>query len=361
MSRAWQVCGHYSQSLPDLDAGQPAVPDRHIRPTRAALLRGSLVPSFIVKKASPGIDALGYLDEAFDADVQIQDFDDSRELSEQAADAHALLVRSVPVTAEVIDAAPNLRLIQRPGLHLEGIDVAYAKRRDVYVCNVPESARKNDAGGNPVSEHSLALILALLKAVRSGRSSFVERRVGVPASVGVAGKHLGLVGLGRIGSSLVPMARALGMRVAAVRSQAVATPHNGLDWVGGPDELHELLSWSDVVSIHLPLTPETSGYVGAAELAAMKKGSYLINTARAEIIDEASLRDAMHVGHLAGFGTDVWWEEPAEPDDPLLEDPRVVATPHIAGMTREGMDAIYSVVAENIRRVQAGEVPLHAV
>lgn len=323
------------------------------------------MPSFVVKKASPGIDALGYLDEALGGDVQLQEFDHRRELGEQVSDAQALLVRSIPVTAEVIDAAPNLRLIQRPGLHLEGIDVEYAKQRDIYVCNVPESARKNDAGGNPVSEHSLALTLALLKGVRSGTSSFTERRVGVPASVGVAGKHLGLVGLGRIGQALVPLATALGMRVAGVRSRAAGTQtgsgEDGLDWVGGPGELHELLGWSDIVSIHLPLTPETTGYIAAAELAAMKEGSYLINTARAEIIDEASLRDSLQAGHLAGFGTDVWWNEPAEPDDPLLKDLRVVATPHIAGMTREGMDAIYSVVADNIRRVQAGDAPLHAV
>lgn len=316
--------------------------------------------TFVVKKASPGIDALGILNEHLGEGFEVREFEDELPLIEQIADANALLTRAIPITADVIDAAPGLRVIQRPGIHLEGIDVEHAQLRGIHVARVPAEARIG-VKGVPVAEHSLALLLGVTKSLHLARPSFATGTVGLPTTEQLAGMRLGLVGMGRIGAALVPMARALDMEVACVRTDPSASGPDGLEWVGGSEDLHRLLGWSQIVSMHLPLTPETHGIIGRAELAVMPRGSYLINTARAELIDEAALRDAMAAGHLAGFGTDLWWNEPADADDPLLANPRVVATPHIAAMTVAEMRGIYTVVADNMRRVAAGEAPEHAI
>lgn len=316
--------------------------------------------TFVIKKASPGIDALDILGQELDDGFEVREFDETTPLVDQVAGAHALLARSIPITADVIDAAPELRIIQRPGIHLEGIDIEHARARGILLARVPAEARVG-VRGVPVAEHALALILGLTKSLQLARPSFTDGIVGLPTTEQVTGMRLGLVGVGRIGAALATMARAVGLEVAAVRRDTSAPAPDGLEWVGGPDDLHRLLAWSQVVSIHLPLTPGTTGIIGAAELAAMPAGSYLVNTARAELVDEAALRAAMASGHLGGFGTDLWWGEPADPADPLLADPRVVATPHIAAMTTTEMTAIYRVVAENMRRVAAGEPPEHAL
>lgn len=316
--------------------------------------------TFVIKKASPGIDALGILNEELGDGFEVREFDDSVALVDQVADANALLARSIPITADVIDAAPGLRIIQRPGIHLEGIDLDHARSRGIALARVPAEARVG-VRGVPVAEHALALILGLTKSLALSRPSFADGTVGLPTTEQVTGMRLGLVGIGRIGGALAGMASALGLEVAAVRSDASGPVPDGIAWVGGPSDLHRLLAWSQVVSIHLPLVDATRGIIGEAELAAMPVGSYLVNTARAELVAEAPLRAALASGHLGGFGTDLWWDEPADPADPLLADPRVIATPHIAAMTTTEMTAIYRVVAENMRRVAAGEPPEHAL
>ena len=135
----------------------------------------------------------------------------------------------------------------------------------------------------------------------------------------------------------------------------------GLEWLKTHDHLQELLRESDFVSLHVPLNKETERMIGPAEIALMKPGAFLINVARGRVVDRAALLAALREQRLAGAGLDVFWDEPTDPNDPLLALPNVIATPHVANMTLETIETIARVSADNIRRVQAGLPPLHQI
>lgn len=313
-----------------------------------------------VKKAGPSLAIEEAIERLLGDEFEVEAFDPSRSLAQQVNQAQVLLVRSVPVTREVIDAAANLRLIQRPGVHLEGVDLEYAAARNIPVCNVPASLTH---GGNDVAEHAMFLALALAKRYREALVSLGARRMGTPSTHVLRGKVLGIVGLGRTGSALVPMARGFGMRVWAVKRNVRQGMREalGLEWLEGPNRLGDLLRESDVVSLHVPLSRETEGLLGAAEIALMKPGAFLINVARGRVVDRDALCAALLDGRLGGAGLDVFWHEPADPEDPLLAMPNVIATPHVANMTTETIETIARAAADNIRRVHAGSPPLYQV
>ena len=290
----------------------------------------------------------------------VEEFDPKRRLAQQVGNAHVLLVRSVPVTREVIEAAARLRLIQRPGVHLEGVDLEYAAARQIPVCNVPASLTH---AGNDVAEHVMFLALALAKRYREALVSLGARRVGTPSTHVLRGKVFGIVGLGRTGSAVVAMARGFGMRVWALKRTVSAGMREaiGLEWLETHDHLPELLRQCDFVSLHVPLNRETEGMIGPAEIALMKPNGFLINVARGRVVDREALRAALSEQRLAGAGLDVFWDEPIDPDDPLLAMPNVVATPHVANMTIESIETIARAAADNIRRVQGGLPPMHQV
>lgn len=189
------------------------------------------------------------------------------------------------------------------------------------------------------------------------QSAVAQRRVGLPSTLLLAGKTLGLVGLGRIGQKMVGLARAVGMDVVAVRQTTfpglAAAQH--LAWLGSPEELRHLLSVADVVSLHLPAGAETNGIIGAAEIDTMKKGALLVNTARASLIDYAAALEGIRSGHLGGLGLDVWWNEPVDPEDELLRFDNVIVTPHVAGSAEGARLGVVEVIAENVRRALNGE------
>ena len=315
---------------------------------------------WVVKKAGPSLAIEDMIERVLGAEFVVEEFDPTRSLAQQVSAAHVLLVRSAPVTREVIDAAPRLRLIQRPGVHLEAVDVAYANARGIPVCNVP--ARLTH-GGDDVAEHVMFLALALAKRYREALISLEARRIGAPSTHVLRGKIFGLVGLGRTGSAVVAMARGFGMRVWAVKRTVNEGMREamGLEWLETRDHLPELLRQSDFVSLHVPLNKETAGLIGAAEIALMKPSAFLINVARGRVVDRAALWVALGEQRLAGAGLDVFWDEPADPSDPLLALPNVIATPHVANMTLETIETIAQVSAENIRRVQAGLPPMHQI
>ena len=290
----------------------------------------------------------------------VEEFDPARPLAQQVGRAQVLLIRSVPVTREVIDAAPRLRLIQRPGVHLEAIDPEYATAKGIPVCNVPASLTH---GGNNVAEHVMFLALALAKRYREGLASLGARRIGEPTTHVLRGKVFGLVGLGRIGSAVVGMARGFGMRVWAVKrtvSEGMCEAM-GLEWLKTYHHLPELLRHSDFVSLQVPLNEKTERLIGPAEIGLMKPSAFLINVARGRIVDHAALLAALREQRLAGAGLDVFWNEPPDPDDPLLAMPNVIATPHVANMTLETIETMARVSADNIRRVRAGLPPIHQI
>jgi phosphoglycerate dehydrogenase-like enzyme len=313
-----------------------------------------------VKKAGPSLAIEDMIERMLGSEFVVEEFDPARTLAQQVGGAHVLLVRSVPVTQEVIDAAPRLRLIQRPGVHLESVDIDYANARKIPVCNVPATLTH---GGEDVAEHVMFLALALAKRYREARASLGARRIGVPSTYVLRGKAFGLVGLGRTGSAVVGMARGFGMRVCAVKSTVNEGMREamGLEWLKTHDHLPELLRQSDFVSLHVPLNQETTGLIGPAELALMKPSAFLINVARGRVVDRAALLAALREQRLAGAGLDVFWDEPTDPDDPLLALPNVIATPHVANMTLETIETIARVAADNIRRVRAGLSPMHQI
>jgi phosphoglycerate dehydrogenase-like enzyme len=313
-----------------------------------------------VKKAGPSLAIEEMIARLLGPEFVVEEFDPARTLAQQVDKANVLLVRSMPVTREVIESAPRLRLIQRPGVHLEGVDLDYAAARKIPVCNVPASLTH---GGNDVAEHVMFLALALAKRYREALVSLGARRVGTPSAHVLRGKVFGLVGLGRTGSAVVKMAHGFGMRVWAIKRTVSEGMREamGLEWLETHHHLPELLSESDFVSLHVPLNKETEGLIGPAQIALMKPGAFLINVARGRVMDREALQAALREQRLAGAGLDVFWDEPIDPDDPLLAMPNVIATPHVANMTLETIETIARIAADNIRRVQAGSPPMHPI
>jgi D-3-phosphoglycerate dehydrogenase len=311
----------------------------------------------IVVKAAPGLDPDNILGKLLGDAFQVIEFDASRPLRDQAKQAHVLLLRDVPVTAEVMDAAPNLKLLQRHGQHVVGVDREYAHKKNIPVARAPVVLSQAD---KVVAEHALFLMLALAKRYPEGLAAIKEGALGRPILRTLIGKTLGMVGLGKTGEELARLVAPFGMRVISVKRSADAELARSLGIeINTMDGLDALLEQSDYVSIHLPLEPATVKFVSAARLARMKKGAYLINIARGPIVDQAALYDNLISGHLGGAGLDVFEVEPIDPADPLLGLPNVIVTPHVAGASEEMQQRLAELSAANIRLVAAGKMPLH--
>ena len=266
-------------------------------------------------------------------------------------DAEVLLHILKPVTEEVLSGAPRLRLVQKIGVGVNTIDLEAARSRGVAVANMPGTNTQ------AVAEAALMLMLAALRnlagfdrACRAGNGWSPE---GVSRdrrnSLGeLRGRTVGLVGGGAVASRLVGPLRALGARV--IYTDRRERPDLEIERRG----LDELLQESDVVSLHVPLTPETEGLIGRSGLEGMKPGAVLVNTARGGLVEEAALLEALTSGHLRAAGLDVLTEEPSPPDHPLLALENVVLTPHVAWLTRETLVRSFDVALENVRRLRDG-------
>lgn len=273
-------------------------------------------------------------------------------------EADFLLVATTPVTADVITAAPRLRLIQHQGVGYDNLDVAAAARVGVPVALTPEGTTI------PVAEHVFLLILSLYRnlvtaatALREGRWLQWSLR---SRSFNLVGKRLGIVGLGRIGREVARRGRAFGCEVLytdLVRAPAEVEAELGATYV----PLDALLAQADIVTLHVPLTEATRGLIGARELAQMQPSAILINTARGGLVDEEALYRALTTGQIAGAGLDVFAQEPPPPDHPLLRLENVVATPHIAAGTRDALRDKMTAAFANMQRVAQGLEPLHRV
>ena len=264
-------------------------------------------------------------------------------LVERAAGAQ-LVINSrgaVRWPAEVLQRLPELRLIATCSIGTDMIDLEAARRHGVVVSNQPGRTAP------VVAEHALGLMLALAKhaafhtaQIRAGRWPRVD-------GVYLRGKVLGIVGTGDIGAETARLGNALGMRVVAwtFNPSPERAAQLGVRYV----ELEELLAGSDVVSLHLRLSGESQGLIGARQLALMKPGAMLINTARGGLVDGTALADALERGALFGAGLDVFEREPPPPDDPLLHSSeRVVLTPHAADMTPEGVELLNEGAVDNV-------------
>jgi len=257
-------------------------------------------------------------------------------LKEAVRAADAVIVRSATkITAELLENPGKLRAIARAGAGTDTIDVAAATRKGIVVMNTP--------GGNTVSaaEHTVALMFALARHVAAGDATLRAGKWDRNKFMGVqlAGKTLGIIGFGRIGREVAQRALGIGMSVLAF--DPMITPEKMADLGYTPAaSIADMLPKVDFLTLHTPMTAETKGLIGAAELGQMKKSARVLNVARGGIIDEAALASALKGGTIAGAGVDVFSTEPPAADNPLLTAPNVVLTPHLGASTVEAQETV---------------------
>jgi len=269
-------------------------------------------------------------------------------LKELVAGYDAIVVRSATkVTAEVVRASSRLRVIARAGAGLDNIDVEAAAQKGIKVVNVPEAV------ANAVAELTLALIFSLLRsvpqAVESLRAGRWEKRLFVGREL--AGMSVGVVGLGTIGGLVAEKLANLGARVIAYRrNRQLLEQEAARIGVEAASSLQDLLSKSEVVTLHVPYTKETHHLINSMNIRLLPKGSYLVNTARAWVVEGKALLDALNNGILEGAAVDVHYHEPPREDWEweLVRHPRVIATPHIGAQTREAGERVSRLLAEKL-------------
>jgi glyoxylate reductase len=263
-------------------------------------------------------------------------------LAERTRDAEGLLcLLTDPIDAELIDAAPRLKAIANYAVGTDNIDLEAATRRGIPVGNTPDVLTETTA------DLAFALMLAVARRLVEADRWVREGRWGDWAPDVLLGHDLhaatlGIVGFGRIGRAVARRAEGFGMTVLH-SSRSGGTP------------LEELLDRSDFVSLHAPLTPETEGLIGAAELGRMKPQAILVNTARGPLVDTGALTNALHAGEIAGAGLDVTDPEPLPPGHPLLEAPGLVVAPHIGSATHRTREAMADMAVDNLLAALAGE------
>ena len=290
-----------------------------------------------------------------DIEVRWVDGPDREKLLAAVPEADALLVRSATtVDAEVLGAAPKLKIVARAGVGLDNVDVDAATERGVLVVNAPTSNIHSAA------EHALALLLAAARQVTAADASLRARTWKRSSFSGteIFGKTVGVVGLGRIGQLVAQRLAAFGAHIVAYDPyvSAARAAQLGIELLS----LDELLGRSDFISVHLPKTPETAGLIDKDALAKTKPGVIIVNAARGGLVDEAALAEAVTSGHVRAAGIDVFTTEPCT-DSPLFDLPQVVVTPHLGASTEEAQDRAGTDVAASVKLALAGEFVPDAV
>lgn len=275
---------------------------------------------------------------------------------------------SMGFTRAMSQAAPRLCLVQVPGAGLDRIDRS-GLRPGVQLAN----AYGHEAG---IAEYVIGAMIALSRSFSRIDDKLKQGiwesqwAVGTPAPPlwpELQGKTLGVLGFGHIGQALAKRARAFDMRICALRRTAGSGSPPGVAYLGGPERLDDLLREADYLAVTLSLTPETRNCLDARRVSLMKRGGYLINVARAEIIDEAALYAALSEGRLAGAALDVWSRYPSSPEPtkpsalPFHALPNVIMTPHISGWTEGMLEQRARVIAENVERLSRGEPLRNAI
>lgn len=285
--------------------------------------------------------------------VEVYDRSTPDEVRTRAGGATVLITNKAPISADVIDGHPELRLIAVTATGVDCVDVAAARRQGVTVSNVPEY------GTDSVAQFVFALLLELCHhvgqhaaAVAAGEwSCCPDFSFWKTPQVELAGKAMGIVGFGRIGRRVAELAHAFGMSVlASSRTHAQPPTAAPFAWCAVDD----LFARADVVSLHCPLTPETAGLVNRQRLDRMKPTALLINTARGALLVEDDLAAALNTGRLAGAAVDVVSHEPIASDNPLLTARNCLITPHMAWSTREARRRLLDTTVANITHFLAG-------
>ena len=265
------------------------------------------------------------------------------ELADRIGDSEIVInIRSTSrFTAEVLEKCPALRLISIWGTGTDNVDLAVASRKGVRVTNTP------GVSAIAVAEHTLALMMAVAKRTVDVDREVRQGRWPRAMVTELRGKTLGLIGTGAIGREVARLGAGIGMRVIAWTYH----PRGDIaEWVG----LDDVFRQSDVVSIHLRLSPDTAGLIGRPQLELMKPGAILINTARGDIVNESDLVQTLVTNRIGGAGLDVFETEPLPPNSALFAMPNVVLTPHAAGITPEATEAGLALAIENVFSFLAG-------
>jgi D-3-phosphoglycerate dehydrogenase len=266
----------------------------------------------------------------------------AEDLIKQIPEYDVVIVRSrTKITSSVIEAGKKLRVIGRAGVGLDNVDTEAAARRNIVVLNTPESSTE------AVAELVMGFMLCLARKIPLGDRGIKEGRwlKGEMMGIELKGKTLGIVGLGRIGSRVGALAKAFGMKILVY--DVIQLPEQLIKSLEAEVvDLDTLLTRSDFITLHVPLTPETRHMINRERLAKMKKGAYLINASRGEVVDEEALYEALKEGRLAGAALDVFEREP--PTSEVVKLPNVVCTPHIGAQTVEAQDAAGEMLAEKV-------------
>jgi D-3-phosphoglycerate dehydrogenase / 2-oxoglutarate reductase len=310
-------------------------------------------PKVLVKEriAQSGVELL---EREFDVDQGLEMETD--ELRERIGEYDAILIRSgTKLTAELIERGERLKVIGRAGTGVDNVDVDAATKRGIVVANAPES------NSVAAAEHTIALILALFRNVPHAHGSLIDGRWERSRFGGseLYGKTLGVIGFGRIGQLVAKRAQAFDMDVVAFDKFVAPERFRELG-VEGVETTDELYSRADVVTIHLPKTPETENWIDAEAISRMRDGVRVVNCARGELVDLDALTAAIDTGKVAGAALDVFPEEPFT-EHPLFERENVVVTPHLGASTAEAQDRAGVVTAEQVRAALTGGVVTNAV
>ena len=265
-------------------------------------------------------------------------------------DAVAILAGPIiPLDRAHLERLESCNAIVRYGVGLDNVDIDVAQELGIAVGNVPEY------GHEEISNHAIALLLGLSRKLFEFDAAVRRGGTGLPAPQSVARlsqRTLGLVGYGRIGRRVAEKARAFGLEVVAY--DPYASTADGVELLG----LDELLRRADILSLHVPLTPETRHMIGARELALLEPGSLVINIGRGGLVDEEALVAALHSGHIAGAALDVTEIEPLPLSSPLLDAPNVILTPHVAWVSEVALEDLKRLTAENALRLIGAREPV---
>jgi D-3-phosphoglycerate dehydrogenase len=302
--------------------------------------------------------------------------DYNKPIRNQISNSDILINGLGQIDRHIIDYCPKLRLVQQIGTGVDNVDVSYCTSKSIYVANVPH------VNNISVAEHTLFLMIYLAKNIKDAEKGIKERRVVNVLGTELYNKTMVIIGLGAIGIEVAKRAKAFGMNVLAVTKRPelrkiVTTNYNTsknsstlqycvseclpVDEIKGITDLKDVLDTADVVSIHAPLTSETKNMIGRTEFAHMKRSSFLINVSRASIVNKDALYNALTLRTIAGSGFDVFYEEPANPFDKLLNLDNFIYTPHIAGWTLEATNTTTDIILNNINLLLHGRRPLTVI
>ena len=274
------------------------------------------------------------------------------ELPSVIGDSDAVIINKANITAEVMDACPNLKFVGLFATGFNNVDVVAAKERGIAVCNVPGYST------NSVAQLTFAFILRFATSISEYSASTARGDWANSATFSylsfpiteLAGKTLGIFGLGDIGKAVAKIGMAFGMKIIAVSRRKMFV--EGVEFVSTED----LFRRSDYLSLHCPLTEQTKNLVNRDTLALMKPSAVLINTSRGAVVNEEALRDALNSDKLRGAGIDVLETEPMKKDHPYLDTKNICITPHVAWGSLEARTRLIGMVADNIRAFEKGEI-----